>query len=216
MIDVLFLSQEPYSLPTWAYVNHTVTTTLAVYRAFLFERNNPMQQRITTYRKHWKALIEMHGGLCFYCQDEIAVVPDHIIPYSWVVHNEIENLVPACAYCNSIAGDRIFENVEEKRRYILARRKRNNRAICTDCLLPYTYREHSPSLFLCALCYDTEYGTSLSKEKGWYRWTALLRDAGMEPDAHQDAKRKAGVWKKDRKYLQQLITDYYSAYWMQE
>lgn len=174
------------------------------------------QIRLTSYRKHWKALIDIHGGLCFYCQDEIAVVIDHIIPYSWVVNNDIENLVPTCTYCNSIGGDRVFDDVEHKRQYILNRRKRNNRAICVDCLLPFTYREHSPSLFLCAICYDIEYETTLSKEKGWYKWMALLREAGIEPDAHQDARAKAGEWKRDRKYLQQLITDFYSTYWEQE
>lgn len=174
------------------------------------------QPRIVSYRKHWNTLIEIYGGLCFYCQDEIAVVTDHIIPYSWEVNNDISNLVPACVYCNNIAGDRVFEDVEQKRLYILARRKRTNRAICTECLLPFAYREHSPSLFLCAFCYDAEYDTAFSATQRWHNWIALLREAGIEPDAHQEAKVKAGQWRKDRKYLQQLITDYYLTYWINE
>lgn len=205
--------KDPFSLPVWARVIHAVTTTWAGQAGFFFERNNPMYHRSTSYRKHWQTLIDYYGGLCFYCQDEIAVCIDHIIPYSWEVNNEIDNLVPACIYCNSIAGDRVFEDVEHKRQYVVNRRKRTNRAICTDCLLPFTYREHSPSLFLCAFCYDVEYDTEYSKQKGWYKWTALLRDAGIDPDAHQEARVKAGKWRNDRKYLQQLITDYYSIKW---
>lgn len=217
MISVqLSFQKDPFSLPMWAYANHTVTTTWAGQTGFFFERNNPMYHRSTSYRKHWNALIETYGGLCYYCQDEIAVVLDHIIPYSWEANNDIDNLVPACIFCNAIASDKIFDSLEHKRQYLLNRRKISKRAICTDCLLPFTYREHSPSMFLCALCYDAEYDTELSKEDRWHKWTALLRVVGIEPEAHQQAKKKAGVWKNDRKYLQQLITDYYSVFWVQE
>jgi hypothetical protein len=34
----------------------------------------------------------------------------------------MENLVVSCAKCNSIASNKVFDNFEEKKKYILARR----------------------------------------------------------------------------------------------
>src|SRR5688500_7331680 len=111
-----------------------------------------MSDRRMSYKKRWKELIDYYGARCYYCRKEIATTIDHVVPYSWDAVNDIENLVPACALCNCLAGDKIFDSVEKKRQYILAQRsKRNNmRGICTECLLPFAYRRHSPSVFLCA------------------------------------------------------------------
>lgn len=151
--------------------------------------------RNLSYRKRWGQLIDTYGYLCFYCRKSIATTIDHVVPYSWDEDNSIENLVPACALCNSIAGDKIFESVEHKRQYVLNRknRKGNRQVLCTNCFLPYGYRTMSPSLFLCAECYDKEYGTTHANKRGWKKWLCELADAGILPEAHRYALAQTGI-----------------------
>ena len=141
------------------------------------------------YRTFWRELVAMHGSLCYYCGEEVATTIDHVVPYSHDQDNSIENLVPACALCNVLAGDKIFEYVEEKRQYILTRRagRIQRRAICTNCLLPFSYRVHSPSLFLCAECYDMEYETNYAERGQWAQWIRELHAADIYPEAHRHA-----------------------------
>ena len=150
------------------------------------------KERSHTYRKHWESLIACYGTRCFYCRKEIATTIDHVRPYSWDQCNLIDNLVPACVLCNSLASNMMFDDVEHKRQYILSQRaKRNNRqAICSVCLLPYTYLHHSPSILLCAECYDEEYQESYSQKKGWKKWILQLRSAGIPAAAHRNLKKK--------------------------
>ena len=67
------------------------------------------QHRVMTYKKWWNELTERYGDFCFYCRKEIATTIDHVVPYSWDEDNSIENLVPACGLCNSLASDKIFD-----------------------------------------------------------------------------------------------------------
>ena len=68
----------------------------------------------------------VNRGCCVYCGD-VARTSDHFVPVSVVamlvsvakVHGKF--LVPACAECNAIAGDRVFRSVGAKRRYIQSR-----------------------------------------------------------------------------------------------
>jgi hypothetical protein len=152
------------------------------------------QQRVVSYKKWWDELVERYGNVCFYCKKEISTTIDHVVPYSWDGDNSIDNLVPSCALCNSLASNKMFDTVVQKRAYILKQRNKykNRRAICAECLLPFAYRTHSPSLFLCAECYDQEYGTQYSNEKRWDQWLAQLVDAGIMPTAHRIAKKKTG------------------------
>jgi len=144
-------------------------------------------RRDRTYKNKFYELIEMYGRLCFYCREEISTSIDHIVPVSWIQNDGIDNIVPACALCNNIAGNKHFDDAEHKRQYILKRRasKRNRRCLCADCLLPYEYRVMSPSLFLCAECYDIEYGTDYSKKQAWKKWLVALADADISVAAHQ-------------------------------
>ena len=54
---------------------------------------------------------------CGYCFDSWAVVYDHLRPKSRGGTNHAENLYPACARCNMIAGAKLFSSIEEKRAY---------------------------------------------------------------------------------------------------
>ena len=79
--------------------------------------------RISCYWTKWKKLVERYGDMCFYCDEHVATSIDHVIPYSYVDNDELDNLRPACALCNCIAGDKMFESDLEKRWYILGKRK---------------------------------------------------------------------------------------------
>jgi len=143
------------------------------------------------YRKYWRELIEHHGPRCFYCGLVLATDIDHVIPYSHSKDNSVDNLVPACSSCNSIAGDRLFADVNEKRKYILSRREEKedgHDAVCSSCLMPFIGRVHSPSIFLCAECYDLEYGTKYAKQKRWKQWIIQLRRAGVQVSQHASAR----------------------------
>lgn len=147
------------------------------------------KRRNTKYRKHWRKLIEIHGEMCFYCQIEPSLCIDHIIPVSYGGNDEIENLVPSCNRCNLTASDKVFNDVYHKRQYILANRKKKlTHAMCSACLLPYQYRIDSPSLVLCAECYDAEYGTNYAQGKGWASWIDDLEAAGYFVEAHRESR----------------------------
>jgi hypothetical protein len=107
----------------------------------------------------------------------------------------------------------MFDSVEHKRQYILEQRKKraNRVAICTECLLPFDYRTHSPSMFLCAECYDDEYKTKYAKTKEWHRWIATLRMAGIPAEAHRKMKRRAvDIRKRDMDARLEVLIDEYS------
>ncbi|MFA5376901.1 MAG: HNH endonuclease [Dehalococcoidia bacterium] len=167
------------------------------------------------YRNKWNELIEYYGTTCYYCRKEIATTIDHVVPYSWDQDNDIENLVPACALCNALAGNMMFESVDHKRQYILGERKKrvNQRAICTDCMLPFTYRTHSPSMFLCAECYDQEYNTQYSQTRQWRKWIVQLAAAGIPADAHRNLRRRlerVRLSERNRRVKIELLIDEYS------
>ena len=149
------------------------------------------------YRKYWRELIEHHGPRCFYCGLVLATDIDHVIPYSHSKDNSVDNLVPACSSCNSIAGDRLFSDVNEKRKYILSRREEKedgHDAVCSSCLMPFIGRIHSPSIFLCAECYDLEYGTKYTKQKRWKQWVIQLQQAGTNVNKHASARELFYSW----------------------
>lgn len=170
------------------------------------------EQRVYTYKKWWDDLVSMYGHLCFYCRKDIAATIDHVVPYSWDQDNFIDNLVPACSLCNCIAGNKIFDNVDLKRIYIVKHREKykNKRAICAECLLPYSYRIHSPSLFLCASCYDQEYDTDYANRKQWETWILELFDAGIIASAHESTRKTTGKFTPTNRdpFMAKLIDNY--------
>ncbi len=68
-----------------------------------------------------------HGELCYYCDTRPANTVDHFEPWSVVPDNRDENLVPACSGCNSIASDKRFDTLAEKKAYIMDRRAKRLR-----------------------------------------------------------------------------------------
>ena len=87
-----------------------------------------------------------------------------------------------------LPANKMFDSAEAKRIYILQRRKDRGKTricSCTECAMPYTYREHSPSLFLCAECYDLEYHTKYGLFNGWQDWLKLCETALIFPAVHR-------------------------------
>ena len=149
------------------------------------------EKRSGRHRKHWRRLVEEsdNGGLCFYCETRIGSTIDHITPLSFGGSDDIENLVLACPLCNGVASNKVFDDVYLKRSYIqgvIKRRYGKRIAECTDCLILFEYRVNSPSLFLCAECYDYHYGTREANKVKWRQWLNLLDTAGYCIEAHRE------------------------------
>ena len=62
------------------------------------------------------------GSDCLYCGYPGDAI-DHVEPYSYRHNNSLDNLVVACTACNLIAGGNFFSNFEEKREWVLIRRR---------------------------------------------------------------------------------------------
>ena len=61
-------------------------------------------RRISHYWAKWKALARDVRRHVLYCHEEAATSIDHVLPYSYADIDELDNLRPACALCNAIAG----------------------------------------------------------------------------------------------------------------
>lgn len=84
-----------------------------------------MRHRKHDINRHGTLYIYLeNGGLCVYC-GEPSACNDHFLPISKSVQmaetHDVGSgryLLPSCADCNKIAADKVFETVEEKRKYI--------------------------------------------------------------------------------------------------
>jgi hypothetical protein len=153
----------------------------------------------------------MYGDTCYYCGEPASCI-DHIIPISYGGNNDIGNLVLSCSWCNLLAGSTVFDDLDDKFEYIRRQRmkKRKHRhAICSACLLPFEYRLASPSLFLCAECYDDNEGdTAYSQRRIWKDWIALLEEAGIPVEAHRTI-RNYKTKSRPRKFYNLVQVAYY-------
>lgn len=144
------------------------------------------------YKKHWPLLIQVFGRTCYYC-GEFATQIDHLMPISAGGSSSFDNLVPCCAPCNLTGSDHVFETIEDKTEYILKKRRRKGKrtlCLCSDCLMPYEYLVTSPSLLLCARCYDYDLGIiKWTKRKLWANWLDLLVTAGYDIEAYAELSR---------------------------
>lgn len=72
--------------------------------------------------KNRKAVLERDNHICQYCGFP-ADTTDHLVPRSYILDTSMDNQVAACRTCNSFAVNMIFSSFEEKREYILKRRR---------------------------------------------------------------------------------------------
>jgi hypothetical protein len=149
----------------------------------------------------FEKLYAMYSGYCAYCGIEPATTIDHIIPVSYKENNAIENLVPCCVWCNLHAGDKMFDSLEDKRKFLLKARKDNKRSaqvICTSCCLPYQRPHMSSRLFECPECNND--GLSKSHLKEWRRFKLTMQGAGFIL-AHHDYIRNTTMELKARRMM---------------
>ena len=56
---------------------------------------------------------EAYENRCVYCNEEVSLTIDHVIPLSRGGSNSIENIVPACNHCNSTKGTKTYSEFLE-------------------------------------------------------------------------------------------------------
>lgn len=86
----------------WRINNRPTIATLSAARR---ARVRGLNGRHTT--AEWDALLASYHGRCVYCWDP-AEHRDHAVPLARGGDNDIENIVPACAWCNRSKHDKPF------------------------------------------------------------------------------------------------------------
>ena len=86
------------------------------------QRFKPSPRRMPVHANVRAEVWERDRGICRYC-DFPGEVLDHVVPYRYSRSNEPDNLVVACARCNGLGGRHVFASLEEKRDFILAKRR---------------------------------------------------------------------------------------------
>jgi HNH endonuclease len=130
----------------------------------------------TADRELRNKILRRDNNVCQYCGARAKDV-DHIIPRCHGGTHNPKNLIAACKTCNVIAGGNLFRNFEEKKAYILERRKlrlqKNPEKIegdvfevCQDCGEKYLLGAGTSTLY-CAKCNP---GQIKKRENGWYSW----------------------------------------------
>jgi hypothetical protein len=153
----------------------------------------------------WSQLRSLYGDLCFYCSQELAQSVDHVLPTSEGGTNDIWNLRPCCMWCNQHASNKVFESVEEKREFLIEKRRANRRlavqTLCTTCLLPFQRPHMTSSLFECPICNPESCDDKQMRE--WNRFMDTLQRAGFIFSIHRDIRKmyhkkvKAGIRRKE-------------------
>ena len=146
--------------------------------------------RTNYHLRKWALVVQVYGDTCVYCHNQPATQIDHVIPVSWKECNHIYNLRPACAWCNLLAGSQVFGNFDDKYEWLRGERNRKRkfqgqRTVCTCCKLPFQNPFHAPNYFLCAECYDFEYGKLVHLRPRWQEWLNLCAAAGFIVPAHR-------------------------------
>ena len=143
-------------------------------------------------QKNYSLVYKRDDGICQYCGDQATTI-DHIIPWNFKNDNSPENMVASCKICNCIAGDKLFDNFNEKKIYILNRRAQKELGIKdplnwpdikfkTDSKFPTA---ELPVIFtrLCKLC-KTKFKTNSQEEKEFC-------SAGCEQEYKRRKKKKS-------------------------
>ena len=110
-------------------------------------------------RKQKDTILDRDAHICYYCGG-IATVVDHIIPWNWAHNDNPDNLVASCALCNSIAGDKLFDTIEDKRKHILRARKHRHKQVkhgvfrCNQCGQEFIPCVNGATNFVCSACVE--------------------------------------------------------------
>ena len=114
-----------------------------------------MNRRLTEKQK--QAILDRDAHICYYCGGAATVV-DHIIPWDWSHNDNPSNLIASCALCNLIAGDKLFDTIEDKRKHITRVRKNRRKAVksgvfkCNQCGEVFVPCVNGATNFMCSAC----------------------------------------------------------------
>ena len=136
-------------------------------------------------------ILDRDGNTCGYCGYEATQI-DHIVPYSYGGRDDEDNLISCCAICNCIASDRVFDTLDEKRAFIVARygqyferrwaRVRKQLSMCGDCGFIFIPRVDGATALLCAKCVKIDrYTVSESKQEKRKIIDAINASLGITP-----------------------------------
>lgn len=70
----------------------------------------PQSRHLKDAYKYWKPFVQQHGFTCLYSQNELQpqeMSMDHFLPWSFVCHDQLWNLVPVSTSANSAKSDRL-------------------------------------------------------------------------------------------------------------
>lgn len=95
---------------------------------------NPRDKRKRLSKAEKEEILNVQDGNCFYCGNKfgslytrgsyigtLTVHWDHVVPFSFSRNNNQENIVASCNVCNLYKSNRMFDNVEELRKYLKSR-----------------------------------------------------------------------------------------------
>lgn len=97
------------------------------------ERMSPPIFKRTQLRKSEKEeILNNQNGKCFYCNHELgslyekqgnfgitSIHYDHLIPFSFSANNHVENFVASCNFCNQYKYNKMFNDIDEAKRYLV-------------------------------------------------------------------------------------------------
>ncbi len=78
--------------------------------------------RVRERTRNFAQVMNRDGEVCQYCLYPAEAV-DHVVPQSYCLDNSMDNLVAACGRCNRHASNLMFNSFEEKKDYILSKRR---------------------------------------------------------------------------------------------
>lgn len=116
-----------------------------------------MRKRVKTSKMIKKEIFYRDCYTCQYCGEKATVI-DHIIPYSYGGSDSEKNLLASCLLCNLLASNCIFPSLEDKKKFILKRRKdinidnKRRYSVCVECWKRYPFGEENSTFFLCPYC----------------------------------------------------------------
>lgn len=158
-VSVLYLGQTK-GCPGGASTpqgNDRTTEEVAGMPQYNTRAQQPRNNDTPIGKKIRQAIFTESAGCCVYCGWPASTL-DHIIPRSFGGSDARYNLVASCALCNTIANDKIFDDIDQKRAYIQEQlalpRFRNRRQLsrCIECDELFRQGWQGATALLCAKC----------------------------------------------------------------
>jgi hypothetical protein len=115
-------------------------------------------------KKEKDSILESQGNCCVYCQRPFGTpvwhpkrqrvfIPDihfdHFVCWNFSRNTSVGNMVAACSICNIIKGDKLFENIEQARAFIVYKRNKKGYEDEMSPSMSNDIKERPPSAIPC-------------------------------------------------------------------